>query len=593
MPRLDWKFDMVDLPEDDVIRDLVVAPGMDNAKLGLIATVLPKYFPSPLAKIDPILDVDSAKPEDHATYDSPRAQTHIHRGPSHTSAGNTANPFTPSHISGARPEVLEVTVDNFPKFVDSPIHDAPRTVEQPRDDEYDPHRPAPAAAWQETHSHRNTHPRSNLQYEYEVVRPYHPASENFNRDTSYANTSYRQVAELAHPAIHQNGYKLRASEDTMYYRNNRSDFLGPSTALPRPGMHTKSQVDRGNLRAGHVPPRSINDGVMEDEVYQSRQTIKRERQPSPPSESVNAAEHFLNNFDSIATEAYPDHEQGRPQLLEVAHPRRFEDGSTESAFLGAVPEKRVWRNDVPGDDARSRSARATPLGTLPLNGLRRRSRSPDPTPNYGRERENEYDPRMPEPGVSRTRDQSPELTVGRKNHDELRYDNGAPYRGADDTYEEAGQRLRAQPPPITSHGLEQRSIDQPMYYRQRSPMGRAREVYAPLSPEIPRRPYPMDEPVQYAGIPPPRQVRYVDDPRYVDAAYGESVEYVRVAPRESQPPARYYVDRAGPRELPNEYVAYEEEPVFERGGQLYRRAPPRQVPQDAYQEPYSRQVRYQ
>jgi hypothetical protein len=41
---LDWKEDMIELPEDDNIRELLIAIGMNDEKLGLIAAVFPKLF---------------------------------------------------------------------------------------------------------------------------------------------------------------------------------------------------------------------------------------------------------------------------------------------------------------------------------------------------------------------------------------------------------------------------------------------------------------------------------------------------------------------------------------------------------------------
>ncbi|RMZ78021.1 hypothetical protein DV737_g4081, partial [Chaetothyriales sp. CBS 132003] len=53
-PRMDWKFDMIELPHASVIRNLMDAPGMNLQKLQVIASVLPHYFPQPLPPIDPV-----------------------------------------------------------------------------------------------------------------------------------------------------------------------------------------------------------------------------------------------------------------------------------------------------------------------------------------------------------------------------------------------------------------------------------------------------------------------------------------------------------------------------------------------------------
>ncbi|KAI9769653.1 MAG: hypothetical protein M1840_003890 [Geoglossum simile] len=52
-PRLDWKEDMVELPETAVISGLLRAHGMDDNKLQLLARVFPKAFPYPLPRLGP------------------------------------------------------------------------------------------------------------------------------------------------------------------------------------------------------------------------------------------------------------------------------------------------------------------------------------------------------------------------------------------------------------------------------------------------------------------------------------------------------------------------------------------------------------
>ena len=52
--RMDWKFDMIDLPPESVIRGIIHLPGMDQRKLEMIAEALPAFFPPPLPRIDPV-----------------------------------------------------------------------------------------------------------------------------------------------------------------------------------------------------------------------------------------------------------------------------------------------------------------------------------------------------------------------------------------------------------------------------------------------------------------------------------------------------------------------------------------------------------
>ncbi|KAL9606203.1 MAG: hypothetical protein Q9179_000600 [Wetmoreana sp. 5 TL-2023] len=50
-PKRDWTRDMIELPEDRLIADLVHCSGMDDNKLELIAWAFPHAFPSPLPKL--------------------------------------------------------------------------------------------------------------------------------------------------------------------------------------------------------------------------------------------------------------------------------------------------------------------------------------------------------------------------------------------------------------------------------------------------------------------------------------------------------------------------------------------------------------
>ena len=599
-PRLDWKFDMVKLPADSIIRELMYASGIDYQKLSLIASVLPNYFPSPLPKIEAVPNPD-ALGADAEGADELRT-THGHdlaQGSSlHASPRKITNPSTPSHAPGARPEVLEVTVDNFPKFVDSPSHGAPRPTEPAREDEYDPHRPAPAysASSRVVHNREFTQPRSNLQYE--VVRSSEPI-ETVNNPASYANSSYRLHSSLPQLALHDDGYRVRPLTDIPYQTHDTSGLDGAHSSRSRSRHYSPSRASGGVRDETYgLPPAGIDS--RKNDIARPPQETEREPKSSPTLESMNAAEEFLNNFDNIATDAYADHQSSNGKVAEPMTSRRLEEAPQPTSYSDEVSERRVWRPEVLDDGRQSRSAKGTPLEAVPLNSLRRRSRSPDAIARFDRVRDDEYDPRMPPANALRQRGQSPvlDLRTGRSDEQapsELRYAQAVPPRREAPVYDDYEPVRHPSLQAASAHDLEPLANEKAVYYRQRSPLSRPREVYAPPSPEMHRRTYPVDEPIRYIGAPPPRQIRYVDDQRYVDAAYDGPVEYVRVAPREAPPSARYYVERSGPRELPDEYVGYEggyrEEPVFERNGQLYtRRAPPQH---DPYQDPYARPVRYQ
>ena len=129
--RPDWKRDMVELPEPPLIADLINAPGMDDAKLQLIAWVFPGVFPSPLPKIGsggnsgPVPKYKG----DHATISAPlKHKRDLTTG-----------------VSRIEPDFLEDRSDGLPlsrPYSAQQLLSTEHTPEPPGEDEYDPHRPA-------------------------------------------------------------------------------------------------------------------------------------------------------------------------------------------------------------------------------------------------------------------------------------------------------------------------------------------------------------------------------------------------------------------------------------------------------------------
>lgn len=57
--QLDWTTEMIELPDNDMIKDLLRTPGMDDSKLALVAAAFPGVFSLPL----PLIGVVSGQPE--------------------------------------------------------------------------------------------------------------------------------------------------------------------------------------------------------------------------------------------------------------------------------------------------------------------------------------------------------------------------------------------------------------------------------------------------------------------------------------------------------------------------------------------------
>lgn len=114
---LDWKEDMIQLPDGHSIAALVRCQGMDEKKLRILADAFPEHFSHPL----PRLDKDG---QDHPGS-PPRQGQHIKPEP------GTESKATPTNSGkGTRPSTRGTDADS------------PRLYPGRREDEYDPRRPA-------------------------------------------------------------------------------------------------------------------------------------------------------------------------------------------------------------------------------------------------------------------------------------------------------------------------------------------------------------------------------------------------------------------------------------------------------------------
>ncbi|THZ11505.1 hypothetical protein D6C91_09240 [Aureobasidium pullulans] len=115
---LDYKEDMIELPEDDNIRQLLIAVGMNDEKLGIIAEVFPKLFPNPLPRIGEVKESFKPLPKKETKSDRRASQK---KNKKQKRIGGQP----PAHL--AQGETSEEQSDTLPEAAE---------------DEYDPRRPA-------------------------------------------------------------------------------------------------------------------------------------------------------------------------------------------------------------------------------------------------------------------------------------------------------------------------------------------------------------------------------------------------------------------------------------------------------------------
>ena len=127
--QLDWKRDMIDLPDAALITNLMNAPGIDDKKLHLIAWVFPGLFPNPLPKLDSRTNSSMFRKSEQPP------QTYTYRGKGPDSDSSSFKAFAPTTTRLMEDQQPPTSRDDRP----SP---SSRGTEPPGDDEYDPHRPA-------------------------------------------------------------------------------------------------------------------------------------------------------------------------------------------------------------------------------------------------------------------------------------------------------------------------------------------------------------------------------------------------------------------------------------------------------------------
>lgn len=266
---LDWKEDMIELPSDRFISGLIHAPGMDNDKLLMIATVFPRLFPTPLPKIGVVDNNGAASPAHSVSKDpkdAPRA--------------------------GGTPGVLPDK--SGPSPLDSPYTDSPRPP-KPAEDEYDPQRPALAD---------QAHPSTRLA---DRRHSYRGSPPNDRRARFYAEPRY-YVGLLEKP-----------SERTV-----EADLL--PFQLPREPIDDEYHRPREFLDYAPSPRRIRDPGPMYEE-YHEPQRYYRERESfyhpahsgvvyAQPREGVH-----IQDYDPYSRQVrYVEDDGGRPEYRYVRQP---------------------------------------------------------------------------------------------------------------------------------------------------------------------------------------------------------------------------------------------------------------------------------
>ena len=127
---MDWRFDMVEVPENSVVSNLITSNGIDDRKFHLIAEAFPDAFPSPLPSLSTLKETKVKEEAVRVRLENLRA---LKPGPSTGDSLGQRPPITNESYqeeSGRSPRKRV--------FSKSPAESAHRYTEAPGEDEYDP-----------------------------------------------------------------------------------------------------------------------------------------------------------------------------------------------------------------------------------------------------------------------------------------------------------------------------------------------------------------------------------------------------------------------------------------------------------------------
>ncbi|KAF2789925.1 hypothetical protein K505DRAFT_365172 [Melanomma pulvis-pyrius CBS 109.77] len=599
--HLDWKEDMIELPNDRFISGLIHAPGMDDEKLHMVATVFPSLFPTPLPRIG-VIDMNGVpSPANLASKDSKDAN------------GTGGTPGVAAEKSGP------------PSFTDSP------RPPKPSEDEYDPQRPALLAQASQSsrianwrHSRDSPPPSDRRPLYYTEPRYYVGGLRDSNGQVFGANSSLSQLPRdpldddspgpreyvdyAASPRrIRESGPVCEEYPSRRPIYREHEAFYDPGHeevvyAYPREGFHVQDH-------ASHPHPIRY---IEEDDRRPEYRLVREPRDTSPARRNMAEADRFLRDLVPGQSTSKPP-EQGNVSLTEPQQPALETDADDGSRYTPPPPT--IPSADDPIDQHHTLTATYHTAPSTVSNGSRyeeqrpggRQIPTPDsagaprrPGPTRRREKHNDHVPSRyyRYMSVSREEPYARGASMGRSQN--RRYER----------YEEQRRRIDQQETPQPN---ADRDYD-PVYSRDQSIDKGPPEVpyYPPLRP-TPRDYVPIQDRLHQHS---PARVRYAGPeeargppPVYVDE-FGHPVheyEIIRV-PRDhrpsrgsqaTHPPTRYPPEHASEHfqyvpisydrpplqrhdGRPSEYIYYEEReralptrrPAFESDGEAPYEPPP-------------------
>ncbi|MCJ1388033.1 hypothetical protein MMC18_000877 [Xylographa bjoerkii] len=351
LSRLDWKLDMIELPELPLIANLVNAPGIDNLKFQLVAAAFPDVFPGSLP-----IDGSSRLPEPISIrgmgHNGATVQQYDRRSGLEMALTPPSRAETQSHDelpATLRPE----------SFRRPPSRSSTRASEPPGDDEYDPNRPA---YYGKIVDSRQFTSRSTIHDSGSTdiirMRPTAIPHSEWNYDETHSEKLQPRSSHERKPTSDDDQAERIRWQEVLHADVARSEFMGhkgthSSMAATKPGKTHNSNLGDSSRYVSE-------DGELVEEPVSVHQNYNGVSHIA----DVTAAERFLNEFipgvgqdgDQAISEQRDHGSRSRPSKQKTAEALARQQSDSVGKAVEVVPLRRTEINT-------EHSTRSTPSFT--------------------------------------------------------------------------------------------------------------------------------------------------------------------------------------------------------------------------------------
>lgn len=584
-PGLDWKVDMIELPEQSLIADLTEKPGLDDAKLELIARVFPGVFPSPLPRVGAPGNVGPV-PVYSGAFDlgsRPIAKIVPETFPDSPSRGEVRNENQQYNRS-------------YSSFRE--LSQPARSSEPPGEDEYDPHRPALPSGVGLVHPRKSARTPST-----ENEQPLHTRHRDFHfvpsdvidrPRSAYDGPPVRRVAG-DHPSVQY--YERNGSTRSRVSPQRRIEAL-PEDCFndEQGGPQEQKTLEKLNGHSVIVDSSAKHTRISEDrELGDGSASFKQRQRSLSVNEVASAADQFLDKLAS-SSELNPGQKVApldREGTRSIIRREEIPQDRYRKQQVDPIADSQGWRNDVASGQRHEADSGAVSMRKDPSKG---RSYEELSSP-HRRHNDHQYDENY---GASSQTQRPPNENILERRSSETYTTYEAPHQTIiQDRYETRGGLIEgshmrdgsfhmAPTPRYRSRSRSPRPIPRGTLYRARSPADdhRHESFYHIRSPPMrndvhSQRIISYDYPVQ-------DRYEYVDDRKIAHNQLRPRVEYVPVRLRESAPiePSRYVIAQPTEMRPQPDYVRFDRgypgESIYERHGQIYHADPGAYHPQQGH-----------